>query len=123
MLNRSRTRRALLLAALFLPAEAFRFLGTQQTKATTVRYHYNTALFSETQTFSAIDSSADDENEDVNDDPPNLTGSLIDARWYEFELKNHKPLGCSVEESLASEQDGVKYVFVSEVRYDTAGCL
>lgn len=106
----------LLLAALFLPAEAFRFLGTQQTKATTVRYHYNTALFSETQTFSAIDSSADGEDEDVNGGSPNLTGSLTDARWYEFELKNHKPLGCSVEESLASEPDGVNYVFVSEVR-------
>lgn len=89
----------------------------QQTKATTtVRYHYNTALFSETQTFSAIDSSADGEDEDLNGGPPNLTGSLTDARWYEFELKNHKPLGCSVEESLASEPDGVNYVFVSEVK-------
>ena len=108
----------LVLAALFLPAEAFSFLGMQQTKATTtVRYHYyNTALFSETQTFSAIDSSADGEDEDVNGGPPNLTGSLTDARWYEFELENHKPLGCSVEESLASEPDGVNYVFVSEVR-------
>ena len=107
----------LVLVALFLPAETFGFLGTQQTKETaTVRYHYNTALFSETQAFSAIDSSADGEDEDVNGGPPNLTGSLTNARWYEFELKNHKPLGCSVEESLASEPDGVNYVFVSEVR-------
>jgi len=30
-------------------------------------------------------------------------------------LEDHKPLGCSVEESLADEEDGANYVFVSEV--------
>lgn len=34
---------------------------------------------------------------------------------HEFTLKEHKPLGCSVEESLANESDNAKYVFVAEV--------
>lgn len=46
---------------------------------------------------------------------PKLTGSLENAFLKEFELEEHKPLGCSVEESLASEPDGVKHVFVAEV--------
>lgn len=35
----------------------------------------------------------------------------------EYELADHKPLGCSVEESLADEPDGSKYVFVAEVTH------
>jgi S1-C subfamily serine protease len=34
---------------------------------------------------------------------------------HEFELKQHKPLGCSVEESLANEPDAAKYVFVADL--------
>lgn len=47
----------------------------------------------------------------------NLEGSLSGSILHEFILTNHKPLGCSVEESLAKEDDdsGAKYVFVSEV--------
>lgn len=73
---------------------------------------FNTSLNSEAQTFSSIDSS--EESDDING-RPNLTGSLSTATWIEFVLKDHKPLGCSVEESLASESDGSSYVFVSEV--------
>jgi hypothetical protein len=46
---------------------------------------------------------------------PNLTGALENCELHEFILKDHKPLGCSVEESLASEPDGKHFVFVSEV--------
>ena len=46
---------------------------------------------------------------------PELTGVLEKCELHEFILKNHKPLGCSVEESLASEPDGSRFVFVSEV--------
>jgi hypothetical protein len=47
---------------------------------------------------------------------PTLSGSLTDRRLHEFEVKDHKPLGCSVEESLANESDGARYVFVAEVK-------
>uniref|UniRef100_A0A7S0FIA4 PDZ domain-containing protein n=1 Tax=Minutocellus polymorphus TaxID=265543 RepID=A0A7S0FIA4_9STRA len=33
----------------------------------------------------------------------------------EFELKHHKPLGCTAEESLVEGKDGAKHVFVSKV--------
>ena len=33
----------------------------------------------------------------------------------EFELKSHKPLGCTAEESLIEGKDGAKHVFVSKV--------
>ena len=71
-----------------------------------------TKLYSEAQTFSSIDS---EESDEANNGRPNLQGSLADTRWIEFALTDHKPLGCSVEESLASEPDGANYVFVSEV--------
>ena len=48
---------------------------------------------------------------------PELTGALEKCELHEFILKNHKPLGCSVEESLASEPDGSRFVFVSEVSF------
>ena len=40
---------------------------------------------------------------------------MTDHRLHEFTLKNHKPLGCAVEESLADEPDGARHVFVAEV--------
>jgi len=49
------------------------------------------------------------------DELPKLTGSLTDRRVHEFSMKEHKPLGCFVEESLADEPDGTKYVFVADV--------
>ena len=33
-----------------------------------------------------------------------------------FELKHHKPLGCTAEQSLVEEEDGSKHVFVSRVK-------
>mmetsp|Transcript_32324 Transcript_32324/g.68352 ORF Transcript_32324/g.68352 Transcript_32324/m.68352 type:complete len:306 (-) Transcript_32324:291-1208(-) len=71
-------------------------------------------LNSEVETFSFVDTAEDDDEENANK-PLELTGALKDSRPYEFELKEHKPLGCSVEESLANEPDGAKYVFVAEV--------
>ena len=46
-----------------------------------------------------------------------LEGSLSGSILHEYTLTNHKPLGCSVEESLAKDDinDKAKYVFVSEV--------
>jgi hypothetical protein len=79
-----------------------------------VRSTCNTRLHSEAQTFSSIDSAEESDDGDMNG-RPNLTGSLSTATWLEFALTDHKPLGCSVEESLASEPDGASYVFVSEV--------
>lgn len=49
--------------------------------------------------------------------PKKLTGSLEKSILLEFELSEHKPLGCSVEESLADEPDGSKYVFVAELTH------
>jgi hypothetical protein len=46
---------------------------------------------------------------------PKLTGSLSGSRLHEFILEQHKPLGCSVEESLANEPDAAKHVFVADV--------
>lgn len=66
-----------------------------------------TQLHSETQPSSLIDSSQDD--------LPQLSGALEKCELHEFILQNHKPLGCSVEESLAEEPDGTSYVFVAEV--------
>ncbi len=44
-----------------------------------------------------------------------LKGSLFGSKVHEYTLKEHKPLGCSVEESLANESDNAKYVFVADV--------
>mmetsp|Transcript_22977 Transcript_22977/g.41398 ORF Transcript_22977/g.41398 Transcript_22977/m.41398 type:complete len:309 (+) Transcript_22977:120-1046(+) len=78
-------------------------------------------LNSEVQPSFFVDS-AEDENNDAsttNTNPngklPQLKGSLKGSFLREFELVEHKPLGCSVEESLAYENDGSKYVFVAEV--------
>lgn len=72
-------------------------------------------LNSEVQTSFFIDASAEDGDDDAANETPKLKGTLKDAFLREFELKEHKPLGCSVEESLADEPDGAKYVFVAEV--------
>lgn len=70
-------------------------------------------LNSEVQTSNFVDAPSDDEKKFK------LTGALDDEDGFvyvrESELKEHKPLGCSVEESLADEPDGAKYVFVAEV--------
>ena len=101
------------LAVLHLPAKSFGWISA--TPRTIMLSPRSTRLNSEAQTFSSIDSS--EESDDSNTGRPNLTGSLFQARWIEFALTDHKPLGCSVEESLASELDGSNYVFVSEVRW------
>lgn len=67
-------------------------------------------LNSQVQTPNFVEAPTDDGHE-----LPKLTGSLANSRLQEFDLKEHKPLGCSVEESLADEEDGAKYVFVAEV--------
>jgi len=101
-----------ILAVLLLPAQVFGWFSA--TPRTILVRSSNTRLNSEAQTFSSIDSS--EESDDItNNGRPNLTGSLFQARWLEFALEDHKPLGCSVEESLADEEDGANYVFVSEV--------
>ena len=101
---------------LLLPLQTSSFFSaTQQHTTTRLSNYYNTALHSEAQTSSKIDKSAEGDGEDISG-KPKLTGSLSDAKWLDFELENHKPLGCSVEESLANEPDGTCYVFVSEVR-------
>ncbi|KAL7553473.1 hypothetical protein ACHAWF_016780 [Thalassiosira exigua] len=74
--------------------------------------HFPT-LRSEVQSPNFVDVLADDDDDD--DGLPELTGSLAGCTVHEYELKEHKPLGCSVEESMASELDGAKYVFVAEV--------
>ena len=73
-------------------------------------------LQSEVQTSNSIGAfgNADDDAAE-NGPPPKLTGSLSGSRLHEFELKQHKPLGCSVEESLANEPDAAKYVFVADI--------
>lgn len=70
-------------------------------------------LNSDVQKSSFVDAPADGEEE------YKLTGALKKGKSFvrEYELKEHKPLGCSVEESLAEEPDGAKYVFVAEVTY------
>jgi len=75
-------------------------------------------LNSEVQTFNSIDASAEDDDDDAVNGLPKLTGCLKDRALHEFELKYHKPMGCSVEESLADEPDGANYVFVAEVHKD-----
>lgn len=73
-------------------------------------------LKSEVQSSNSIGTfgNADDDAAE-NGPPPKLTGSLSGSRLHEFELKQHKPLGCSVEESLANEPDAAKYVFVADL--------
>ena len=46
---------------------------------------------------------------------PTFKGSLAGSKLHEYILREHKPLGCSVEESLANEPDNAKYVFVADV--------
>ena len=86
--------------------------------AHTVR-HYgvqsSSQLCSEMETSNSIDWARDGDGDDAVNDLPLLTGSLSGSILNTFELKEHKPLGCSVEESLAEEEDGAKYVFVAEV--------
>lgn len=104
---------------LLLPGQAFGWLSAAKPSTTmplSVRSSSTTRLNSEAQTFSSIDSSEESDDDRKTNGRPNLTGSLFQARWLEFALTEHKPLGCSVEESLASEPDGATYVFVSEVR-------
>jgi len=52
---------------------------------------------------------------DVVNGIPTLTGALEGCRRMQIDLTQHKPLGCSVEESLAEEPNGEKYVFVVDV--------
>lgn len=77
------------------------------------------SLNSEVQTPNTSIESAfsdDDDEDDVNtNDTPTLTGALENSILNEFILTEHKPLGCSVEESLADEPDNAKHVFVAEV--------
>jgi len=51
----------------------------------------------------------------------------IEERFLTFTLDEHKPLGCTAEESLAMGEDGAKHVFVSKVteggNADRAGVL
>jgi len=72
-------------------------------------------LNSEVQTPHFAYSTADADDNDAANELPKLAGSLSSCKLREFELKDHKPLGCSVEESLANEEDGAKYVFVAEM--------
>lgn len=105
------------LAVLLLPAQSYGWFSVTPRTMTIMlspRSITTSRLHSEAQTFSSIES---EESDDSNTGRPNLTGSLFQARWIEFALTEHKPLGCSVEESLASEPDEANYVFVSEVRY------
>ena len=119
---RSMSNAASILAVLMLllPGQAFGWLSAATPSTTmplSVRSSSTTTrLNSEAQTFSSIDSSEESDDDRKTNGRPNLTGSLFQARWLEFALTEHKPLGCSVEESLASEPDGATYVFVSEVR-------
>mmetsp|Transcript_9625 Transcript_9625/g.15933 ORF Transcript_9625/g.15933 Transcript_9625/m.15933 type:complete len:290 (+) Transcript_9625:101-970(+) len=97
------------------PGQAFGWLSANTLPITMMSGRSSTRLNSEAQTFSSIDSSEENDDRSSTNGRPNLTGSLFQARWLEFALTEHKPLGCSVEESLASEPDGATYVFISEV--------
>lgn len=83
--------------------------GTRFSRRHTIQLH------SEVQTAFSFDALADGDEEGEVNGVPNLMGALVDAKLREFELSEHKPLGCSVEESLANEPDGAKYVFVAEI--------
>jgi len=73
-------------------------------------------LYSEVQTPSYTLGIGFSDDDDV-DNLPNLRGPLENCILQLFTLNEHKPLGCSVEESLAVETDeNAKYVFVSEVK-------
>ena len=78
---------------------------------------YHLPLRSEVQTSDSVDASAaySADDDDAVNGSPKLSGALADSTLHEFELKEHKPLGCSVEESLANEPDGSRFVFVAEV--------
>jgi len=56
-----------------------------------------------------------------------LIDAPIEERFLTFTLDEHKPLGCTAEESLATGEDGAKHVFVSKVtdggNADKAGVL
>lgn len=47
--------------------------------------------------------------------PNGAAASFEDAEELEFLLLEHKPLGCTAEESLSVEEDGMKHVFISKV--------
>lgn len=47
--------------------------------------------------------------------PKGAAASFDGAEEIEFLLLEHKPLGCTAEESLAVEEDGTKHVFISKV--------
>ena len=96
-----------LAAALASPQISFGFAPPSALAVAKLR---TTKLFSETKPSSLIDSS----REGI----PELSGALETCELHEFLLNDHKPLGCSVEEGLASEPDAKKYVFVSEVSWD-----
>ena len=73
-------------------------------------------LKSEVQSSSSIGTFGNaDDDAAANGPPTKLTGSLSGCRLHEFELKQHKPLGLTIEESLANEPDAAKYVFVADV--------
>jgi len=74
-------------------------------------------LYSEVQTPSYTLGIGFSDDDDDLDNLPNLSGPLENCILQQFTLNEHKPLGCSVEESLAVETDeNAKYVFVSEVK-------
>ena len=73
-------------------------------------------LYSEVQTPSYTLGIGFSDDDDINN-LPTLNGPLEKCILQQFTLNEHKPLGCSVEESLAVETDeNAKYVFVSEVK-------
>lgn len=43
---------------------------------------------------------------------------LEGAEILKFELQTHRPLGCTVEESLATTIDNKRFVFISKVKED-----
>lgn len=62
-----------------------------------------------------------------NKDPVDAAPADIDAEKLfpeatilEFTLEHHKPLGCTVEESLAHPME--KHVFITKVRLSTTAC-
>ena len=59
--------------------------------------------------FTRIHSTASEEPVDVTDTDTLFPGATV----LEFSLKQHKPLGCTVEESLAHPAE--KHIFISKV--------
>ena len=73
-------------------------------------------LYSEVQTPSYTLGIGFSDDDDDLDNLPTLNGPLEKCILQQFTLNDHKPLGCSVEESLAVEDETANYVFVSEVK-------